>query len=362
MSHSDSPPDDSQQSAASAASLPPVQPPSASFILQLFIIPGMIVFVIIMVWLAFHWLAHMGSNPAEMIREMRQNKANSWQVAYNFSEELRQNKASREDPELARELANFLDALLDEPLPAATGSLTGGDPRSQEVIRRGFLCKALGEFTVPEVVLPVLIRAGSTNANDDELRVRLAALEAIALLLENTRHRQPPENKQQPPENKQQPPENKQLLPLLLASSENKDHKIATRAAVALAIVENDRATNRLVEMLEEPQHADVHYNVAMGLARLGHLASLEVLLEMLDPNEQRALVDEPSEEARNLKQTRIYLNALRASRLLAKQNQEADLAPLERGVKRLLAEQDNPQVRIEGNATLRELQNRNAP
>jgi len=355
MSHSDSPPDDSQQSAASEASLPPVQPPSASFILQLFIIPGMIVFVIIMVWLAFHWLAHMGSNPAEMIREMRQNKANSWQVAYNFSEELRQNKASREDPELARELANFLDALLDEPLPAATRSMTGGDPRSQEVIRRGFLCKALGEFTVPEVVLPVLIRAGSTNANDDELRVRLAALEAIALLLENTRHRQPPENKQQPPENKQ-------LLPLLLASSENKDHKIATRAAVALAIVENDRATNRLVEMLEEPQHADVHYNVAMGLARLGHLASLEVLLEMLDPNEQRALVDEPSENARNLKQTRIYLNALRASRLLAKQNQEADLAPLERGVKRLLAEQDNPQVRIEGNATLRELQNRNAP
>jgi HEAT repeat protein len=241
-----------------------------------------------------------------------------------------------------------LDALLDESLPAATRSLTGSDPRSQEVIRRGFLCKALGEFTVPEVVLPVLIRAGSTNANDDELRVRLAALEAIALLLENTRHRQPPENKQ--------------LLPLLLASSENKDHKIATRAAVALAIVENDRATNRLVEMLEEPQHADVHYNVAMGLARLGHLASLEVLLEMLDPNEQRALVDEPSENARNLKQTRIYLNALRASRLLTKQNQEADLAPLERGVKRLLAEQDNPQVRIEGNATLRELQNRNAP
>ena len=348
MSHSDSPPDDSQQSAASEAALPPVQPPSAGFILQLFIIPGMIVFVIIMVWLAFHWLAHMGSNPAEMIREMRQNKANSWQLAYNFSEELRQNEASREDPELARELANFLDALLDESLPAATGSLTGGDPRSQEVIRRGFLCKALGEFTVPEVVLPVLIRAGSTNADDDELRVRLAALEAIALLLENTRHRQLPENKQ--------------LLPLLLASSENKDHKIATRAAVALSTVENDRATNRLVEMLEEPQHADVHYNVATGLARLGHLASLEVLLEMLDPNEQRALVDEPSEDARNLKQTRIYLNALRASRLLAKQNQEADLAPLERGVKRLLAEQDNPQVRIEGNVTLRELQNRNAP
>ncbi len=347
MSHSDLP-SDSEQPLAPEASLPPVQPPSAGFILQLFIIPGMIVLVVILVWLAFHWLAHMGSNPTEMIREMRQNNANSWQLAYNFSEELRLYEALRSDRELAGELASFLDQLLDEPLPpnAAEGSLMGGDPRGEEIVRLGFLCKALGEFMLPEVVLPVLIRAAGTHSDDDELRVRLAALEAIALLIENTREHELRENKA--------------LETFLLAASEHQDHKIATRAAVALSSMGNDRATKRLVAMLQEPQHVDVHYNAAMGLARSGDAACLEILLEMLDPSEQRALVDEPNENVRSLKRTRILLNALRASHLLAKQNQEADLTQLQEAVKRLLQTEDNLQIQMEGNVTLLALQDRN--
>ncbi len=347
MSHSDSP-SDSEQPLAPDASLPPVQPPSAGFILQLFIIPGVIVLVVILVWLAFHWLAHMGSDPTEMIREMRQNKANSWQLAYNFSEELRLNEDSRSDRQLARELSSFLDQLLNEPLPPseAERSLTGGDLRGQEIVRRGFLCKALGEFMLPEVVLPVLMRAAGTHSNDDELRVRLAALEAIALLVENTRE--------------QALAKNKALETFLLSASEHQDHKIATRAAVALSSMGNVRATKRLAAMLQEPQHVDVHYNVAMGLARSGDAACLEILLEMLDPNEQRALIDEPNENVRSLKRTRILLNALRASQLLAKQNQEADLAPLQEAVKRLLQVEDNVQIQMEGNITLRALHDRN--
>ena len=347
MPHSDSP-SDSEQPVAPDAVLPPVQPPSAGFILQLFIIPGVIVLVVILVWLAFHWLAHMGSNPAEMIREMRQNKANSWQLAYNFSEELRLNEASRNDRELAGELASFLDQLLNEPLPpnAAGGSFTGGDPRGQEIVRRGFLCKALGEFMLPEVVLPVLIRAAGTHSDDDELRVRLAALEAIALLIENTRQKESIENKA--------------LETFLLTASEHQDHKIVTRAVVALSSMDNDRATKRLAAMLQEPQHVDVHYNVAMGLARSGDAACLEILIEMLDPNEKRALVDEPNEDLRSLKRTRILLNALRASHMLAKQNQEADLTSLQEAVKRLLQVEDNVQIQMEGNITLRALQDRN--
>ena len=344
MPHSDSP-SDSEQTVAPDATLPPVQPPSAGFILQLFIIPGVIVLVVILVWLAFHWLAHMGSNPAEMIREMRQNKANSWQLAYNFSEELRLNEASRSDRELAGELASFLDQLLNEPLPP-NASLTSGDPRGQEIVRRGFLCKALGEFMLPEIVLPVLIRAAGTHSNDDELRVRLAALEAIALLIENTRQKESIENKA--------------LETFLLTASEHQDHKIVTRAAVALSSMDNDRAAKRLAAMLQEPQHVDVHYNVAMGLARSGDAACLEILIEMLDPNEKRALVDEPTEDLRSLKRTRILLNALRASHMLAKQNQEADLTPLQEAVKRLLQAEDNVQIQMEGNVTLRALQDRN--
>ena len=36
-------------------SLPPVEPPSAAFLVQLFLVPGIIVAIIVCVWLAFHW-------------------------------------------------------------------------------------------------------------------------------------------------------------------------------------------------------------------------------------------------------------------------------------------------------------------
>ncbi|MDP7269624.1 MAG: hypothetical protein QF408_15830, partial [Pirellulales bacterium] len=59
-------------------------------------------------------------------------------------------------------------------------------------------------------------------------------------------------------------------------------------------------------------------------------------------------------------KRTRILLNALRASHLLAKQNQEADLTQLQEAVKRLLQTEDNLQIQMEGNVTLLALQDRN--
>ena len=45
--------------------LPPVEPPSAGFIVQLFVIPGIIVFIIVMIWLLFNWLAQKGNDPAD---------------------------------------------------------------------------------------------------------------------------------------------------------------------------------------------------------------------------------------------------------------------------------------------------------
>ena len=45
---------------------------------------------------------------------------------------------------------------------------------------------------------------------------------------------------------------------------------------------------------------------------------------------------------------------------MLAKQNQEDDLTSLQEAVKRLLQVEDNVQIQMEGNITLRALQDRN--
>ncbi len=325
------------------AVLPPVEQPSAGFIIQLFVIPGLIVLLIVLLWLGFSWLAHRGTHPEEIVRQMRQNKANSWQLAYNFSEELRQNEKYRTDQALAEEVASFLNDLLDQPLPPNSQSGFGGtSPRSQEIARRGFLCKALGEFLVPQSVLPVLMRAASRHADDDELRVRLAAIEAIALLVENTHS---PGMEVSP-----------ELLALLLANSENEDRKIASRAVVALAATGQTEATRRLEEVLTEAPHVDVVYNAATGLARLGNAACLETLEEMLSPSNERALTEEANPDEKELKRLRILLNGLRATRVLRTNNPQVDLQTLEKTINVLQTAEKNPQVQVEAELTIQAL------
>jgi hypothetical protein len=200
---------------------------------------------------------------------------------------------------------------------------------------------------IPQAVLPVLIRAASSHADEDELRVRLAAIEAIALLIENTRS---PETDVSP-----------DVLALFLATSENKDRKIASRAAVGLAVVRQAEATERLEEMLGEAHHVDVYYNVATGLARLGNTECLEIIEEMLDPATERALTEETNQNERELKRLRILLNALRATRLLAANNPQANLQSLRLAVEALRASERNPQVQLEAELTLQTLVKRNS-
>ncbi len=80
--------------------LPPVQPPSAGFILQLFVVPGIIVVVIVLVWLMFNWVARTGNDPDEYVAALRRNNANRWQAAFGLagSDRAEQGAAARRPP------------------------------------------------------------------------------------------------------------------------------------------------------------------------------------------------------------------------------------------------------------------------
>ncbi len=93
--------------------LPPVEPPSAGFIVQLFVVPGAIVVVIIMVWLMFNWLAHMGNDRDAYVRALSRNNEARWQAAYNLAEALRSERIAQQpvltvDKKLAEQLAGIL--------------------------------------------------------------------------------------------------------------------------------------------------------------------------------------------------------------------------------------------------------------
>ena len=57
------------------ADLPPVEAPSAGFVIQLFVIPAVVVAVVIMVWLLFGKLAGGERDPAEYVRRLRTPRA-----------------------------------------------------------------------------------------------------------------------------------------------------------------------------------------------------------------------------------------------------------------------------------------------
>lgn len=62
---------DNAEVPASAESLPPVEPPSAKFIVQLFVVPGLIVAAIVGVWLLFGKLASAEQDWQALVADMK---------------------------------------------------------------------------------------------------------------------------------------------------------------------------------------------------------------------------------------------------------------------------------------------------
>lgn len=141
--------------------LPPVEPPSAGFILQLFIVPGVIVLVVVTIWLMFSWLAQKGNDSDAFVRALSRNNEARWQAAFNLAKELGAERGSKNpkltvDGKLARQLADILDREIDS-----------GSMDEKPVTLRIFLCLALGEFRV-DGGLPTLIKAAQTQRDDKE--------------------------------------------------------------------------------------------------------------------------------------------------------------------------------------------------
>src|SRR5205823_12344008 len=64
--------------------LPPVEPPSAGFVVQLFVIPAAVVVVVIIVWLLFGKLAGGERDALEYVRQLRLPTAN-WRSAVELA-------------------------------------------------------------------------------------------------------------------------------------------------------------------------------------------------------------------------------------------------------------------------------------
>ena len=319
--------------------LPPVEPPGAGFIVQLFVVPGVIVLVVVVIWVLFNWLAQKGNDRDAFVRALSRNNEARWQAAFNLANALRAERGSTRpsltiDPELAGQLADILRREIE------TGSM-----ETNPLTLRIYLCCALGEFKVPDG-LPTLIEAATTVRDDRERDVRRAALEGIARLADNVGAQD------------KQFSDNPELEEVLLDAAGDDDPQTRSVAAVGLGVVGTPRMLQRLRFMVEDG-NPNVRYNAATRLAQRGDPAALGGLLEMLDQEETAGVDIEKNPKMRPFKRALITINALRAAAQLADKNRDADLGELEAAVDELLAGDASGEIRVEATGLRRRLENR---
>jgi HEAT repeat protein len=329
---------------ASNKTLPPVEPPSAGFLVQLFVIPGLIVVLIVAVWLMFHWLAQMGNDAQAYVEALRSDSPSRWRSAFNLSQALRSdgNLELKQDEAAAQQIADMLRAELAQPVETAKPSegLNREQRIKAELALRYYLASALGYFHSPKV-LPALLKAATTSRTDDDQDIRRAALESIARL-SLTRSREYDDKLSHPG-----------LVDTLIEATREKNTKIREAATFALGTLDDSRVAPRLREQIydEEPS---VRFNAATGLAMRGDTAATPVLIEMLDPVQEASTSQEP-EQFKEGKRVTVIVNGLRGAAELARLNNAADLTALI-GAIEPLADDSSAEVRDHAKAVLARL------
>lgn len=277
--------------------LPRVEPPSAAFLVQLFVVPGIIVSIIVFVWLAFHWLAQLGNDPEAYVRTLRRASEGRWQAALNLANELRGPGGGtlKQNAKLAGELAAILATEIE------SGRLRGGgNSAEQSRTLCGYLCRALGEFAVPEAAGPLLARA----ADVEDLPTTRAAVEALSVLATNLtaagRRFDDPAA----------------VVATVIGCSQSPDAPLRSAAAFTLGVLGGNDASARLVEMLDDGGE-DVRFNAAVGLARQGRAESWGTIAEMLALPDEPAAADDQPGQAKRYRRVLIVVNALKAAGLI---------------------------------------------
>ena len=316
--------------------LPPVEPPTAGFIIRLFVVPALIVTSLFGGWLLLQSLVQRGADPMAYVQALRRDNEARWQAAVSLADALRdvrdpRNAELRQNTAIARELADILNQ-----------QMTEGRTDDKAVKLRVYLCNALGEFQSPDV-LPALLKAAKQEKTEAEHAVRFSALKALAVQVDSNKAFDKSQHRD--------------VLDALIEASRDDDPLLRSTAAFGLGAWGGDDALKRVEQMLADSV-PDVRYNAATMLARQGRTSAVPVLAEMLDPAALKGL-DTEKAESREAKRLTIIISAMAAVGKLGEANPTADLRPLEEALAKLLATKLPEKVRLEATAVQRQLERR---
>jgi HEAT repeat protein len=279
--------------------------------LKLVVLPALVVCVLVMIFVVIGWLTLSPGDVDALVDALERRGNTRWRAAVDLAGALAEPGGAelKNDPALAARLAEILRREIES-----------GGLREEQITLRMYLCRALGEFHVAEP-LSVLLQAATTERDPREVDVRRSAIEAVAVLASNF--------------GSERLRTRREVISALMDAAADARPPLRSAAAFALGVIGGSEAEAKLEGLLRDA-HPDVRYNAATGLARHGNLAAIDVLLEMLDPNESAGIEVEKQEAARDFKRAMIFSNGLRATGQLVSANPAAELSRLREAVARL--------------------------
>ena len=311
--------------------LPPVTPPSAGFILQLFVVPALIVLAVIAASALFGRLASGEQDWRVLTQEMESTNPHVYRRAmFGLAQLLEVDRRLGEaGQQLAqqREVAEALTALLSRQLSARQ---TDEETLSAQV----YLVRSLGLLDVPDVTLPALDRA--LNAEFD-VEVQKGALTSIALIAGRALDAQQPLPSTS--------------VPNLLRLAQSENAELRRAVAFALGLFPDVDAQLQLAVLLDDSVDEMTSVNAAIALARSQSTQGYAVFLKTLAIPTTPLTVDE--------RQDRILIlrNSLRAMTALAAHFSGDQRQELQSRLKALIAVEDEVRLRVDAQQTLSALE-----
>ena len=242
--------------------LPPVKPPSVGFIVQLFVVPGLIVGAIVGIWLLFGRMATAEQDWQRLVVELQNpNEHRRWRGAMGLAQILKadlelgdRGQHLSENPQFVQALAQMLASELDR-----------NGQRPEDLQFQSFLTQTFSLLNSPDGALPVLSQALRPTVDRE---VRKNALLSLAVMVDRMK-RQGESVKEG------------EIASQILPACQDTDPLIRTTAAYTLGLLEDPAARQQLRAMLDDGDQG-VRLNVAIALVRHNDRSGVPQLTEVL--------------------------------------------------------------------------------
>lgn len=163
--------------------LPPVQPPSGRFLAQLFVIPGLIILVLVVLYIGSKMMVTRQHEPAYFLQQLdSDNEDIRWRGASDLAQILKRTEPAtlrwKTDPQFALDIAERLDLTFQRLVKreiALGAQAAASDDKAKSLVWRPlqkdrdhliYLAAALGEFHAP-IGAPVLCAILKHDASPD---------------------------------------------------------------------------------------------------------------------------------------------------------------------------------------------------